>query len=133
MFEKKRIDLRVAPADPLWVQGQRETIGKVLDHLLLNALKFTGAEGVVAIGVYPLGARAVRVSIRDTGQGIQKEALPFVFQKFFHADPSLTRGYGGLGLGLAYCQHVVESHGGRIWLESPGPNQGTTVNVTLTF
>lgn len=131
MFEKKHIDLRVAPADSLWVQGQGETIGKVLDHLLLNALKFTSAGGIVAISVHPLGARTVRVCIQDTGQGIQKEALPFVFQKFFHADPSLTRGYGGLGLGLAYCQFVVESYGGKIWVESPGIGKGTVVNFTL--
>lgn len=131
MFEKKEIDLRWTPNAALWVQGQSETLGKVLDHLLLNALKFTNAGGVVAISVHPLGARTVRVCIQDTGQGIQKEALPFVFQKFFHADPSLARGYGGLGLGLAYCQFVVESYGGKIWVESPGIGKGTVVNFTL--
>ncbi|MBK8575663.1 MAG: response regulator [Elusimicrobia bacterium] len=131
MFEKKGIELRgVAPAAPVWVHGHAESIGKVLDHLLLNALKFTGAGGVVVFSVHPLATRSVRVSVQDTGQGIPK-ALPFVFQKFFHADPSLTRGYGGLGLGLAYCQFVVESYGGKIWVESPGVGKGTEVHFTL--
>lgn len=132
MFEKKRIELRGGPPPgPVWVQAQAETIGKVLDHLILNALKFTNAEGVVEVSLHPLGVQSVRVCVRDTGQGIRKEALPFVFQKFFHADPSLTRGYGGLGLGLAYCQFVVESYGGKIWVESPGVGKGTVVNFTL--
>ena len=132
LFEKKRIELRgVAPAEQIWIQGHMETIGKVLDHLILNALKFTSAGGVVVVGIHPMASRTVRVSVQDTGQGIPREALPFVFQKFFHADPSLTRGYGGLGLGLAYCQFVVESYGGKIWVESPGVGKGTVVNFTL--
>lgn len=132
MFEKKRIGLRGgALSRPVSVQAQTETIGKVLDHLILNALKFTNADGVVEVSLHPLGPKTVRVCVQDTGQGIRKEALPFVFQKFFHADPSLTRGYGGLGLGLAYCQFVVESYGGKIWVESPGMGKGTVVNFTL--
>jgi signal transduction histidine kinase len=132
MFEKKGIELRgVVPADPVWVQGHAESFGKVLDHLLMNALKFTGAGGCVVVNVHLMASRVVRVSVQDTGQGIPKGALPFVFQKFFHADPSLTRVYGGLGLGLAYCQFVVESYGGKIWVESPGVGKGTEVHFTL--
>jgi signal transduction histidine kinase len=132
MFEKKGVGLQGPDSSPaLQIQGHSESLGKVFDHLLLNALKFTGAGGSVAVGVHPLPEGSVRISVRDTGQGIQKEALPFVFQKFFHADPSLTRTYGGLGLGLAYCQFVVESYGGRIWVESAGVGQGTEVNLTL--
>lgn len=132
MFEKKKIALRGgSPLEPVWVLAQAETIGKVLDHLILNGLKFTNPDGTVDVSVHLLGTQAVRVCVQDTGQGIRKEALPFVFQKFFHADPSLNRGYGGLGLGLAYCQFVVESYGGKIWVESPGVGKGTVVNFTL--
>jgi CheY-like chemotaxis protein len=102
-----------------------------VEHLLLNALKFTPAGGRVDVELHPMAPRGALLSIKDSGVGIPKEALPYVFQKFFHADPTLTRAYGGLGLGLAYCQHMIDAHGGRIWVESPGPGQGTTVNVTL--
>lgn len=133
LFEKKDVRLALSPpAEVFRVKGDEAGLAKVVEHLLLNALKFTPAGGRVDVGLHGLPSKSVLLSVQDSGQGIPKEALPFVFQKFFHADPSLTRSYGGLGLGLAYCQHVVESHGGRIWLESPGPNQGTTVNVTLS-
>jgi two-component system sensor histidine kinase VicK len=132
LFEKKKISLVFSnDAEGAWIRIQEDAIAKVVDHLLLNALKFTSAGGRVAVAVTPLGSGGVLATVRDDGQGIPKEALPFVFQKFFHADPSLNRGYGGLGLGLAYCQYVVESAGGRIWVESAGPNQGTTVSFTL--
>ena len=133
LFEKKGVRLTLAPPpENFRVKGDESGLGKGVEHLLLNALKFTPAGGHVEVGLHGLPSKSVLLSVQDSGQGIPKEALPFVFQKFFHADPTLTRSYGGLGLGLAYCQHVVESHGGRIWLESPGPNLGTTVNVTLT-
>lgn len=132
LFVKKKVSLGFAGEDGAqWVRVQEDALSKVVDHLLLNALKFTSGGGRVAVAVTPFGVGGVVVAVRDDGQGIPKEALPFVFQKFFHADPSLTRGYGGLGLGLAYCQYVVESAGGRIWVESSGPNQGTTVSFTL--
>jgi signal transduction histidine kinase len=132
LFNRKEVALRGAPpVERFVVLGNGENLGKVIEHLLLNALKFTPAGGTVTVSLRAGPDQGVSLCVEDTGQGIPREALPYVFQKFFHADPTLTRAYGGLGLGLSYCQHMVEAHGGRIWVESPGVNQGTTVNVTL--
>jgi CheY-like chemotaxis protein len=73
----------------------------------------------------------VQLKVRDTGRGIPTEALPYVFQKFFHVDKTLTRPYGGMGLGLAYCKEVIEAHNGRIWVESKGHGEGSTVSFLL--
>lgn len=132
LFQQKGVTLRVEPMDDrLLFQGDREALDKVLEHVLLNALKFTPAKGLVLVSAKALPPRSVQLSVLDTGQGIPNEALPYVFQKFFHADQSLTRAYGGLGLGLAYCKHVVEALGGRIWVESAGVGKGTRVNMTF--
>ena len=132
LFKQKGVSLRVEPMDDrLIFQGDREAVDKVLEHVLLNALKFTPAKGLVLVSAKALAPRSIQLSVLDTGQGIPNEALPYVFQKFFHADQSLTRAYGGLGLGLAYCKHVVEALGGRIWVESAGVGKGTRVNMTF--
>jgi CheY-like chemotaxis protein len=132
LFKQKGVSLRVEPMDDrLIFQGDREAVDKVLEHVLLNALKFTPAKGLVLVSAKALPPRSIQLSVLDTGQGIPNEALPYVFQKFFHADQSLTRAYGGLGLGLAYCKHVVEALGGRIWVESAGVGKGTRVNMTF--
>ncbi len=132
LFTQKKVIVEY-DMSPEWLvfQGDREALTKALEHVLLNALKFTAEGGSVSISVRPLAPRSLQLSVVDTGQGIPREALPYVFQKFFHADPTLTRAYGGLGLGLAYCKHIVEAHGGRIWVESGGAGKGTAVHLTF--
>jgi CheY-like chemotaxis protein len=112
-------------------QGDRDALGKVFEHILQNALKFTPEGGRVTVAARVQSPGGVELRVTDTGKGVPAQALPYVFQKFFHADQTLTRPYGGLGLGLAYCKHVVDAHEGRIWLESAGPDQGTTVHITF--
>jgi CheY-like chemotaxis protein len=73
----------------------------------------------------------VELTIRDTGQGITPDFLPFVFDRFRQADGSTTRLHGGLGLGLAIVRHLVELHGGTVSAESAGKGQGATFNVQL--
>jgi len=132
IYEKKGVSLSFTPPDVrCTVAGNREFLSKVVEHLLTNALKFTPSGGHVTVSQKAMPGSSVLLSVQDTGQGIPQELLPFVFEKFFHADTRLTRPTGGLGLGLAWCHHVVSSHGGRIWLESPGVGQGTTVNITF--
>jgi CheY-like chemotaxis protein len=76
------------------------------------------------------GARFVIV-VSDTGQGISRGALPFIFETFRQADASITRSFGGLGLGLSISRHLVELHGGRIEADSAGVGQGATFTVRL--
>jgi CheY-like chemotaxis protein len=74
---------------------------------------------------------SVRITVSDTGKGIEPELLPFVFDRFRQADPSSARRYGGLGLGLSLVKHLVELHGGTITAASEGAGQGATFTVTL--
>jgi CheY-like chemotaxis protein len=69
--------------------------------------------------------------VKDNGKGINEEFLPYVFERFQQADGSLTRKYGGLGLGLAIARHLTELHGGTIEVESAGENQGSVFTVKL--
>ena len=73
----------------------------------------------------------VRISVRDNGSGIEPDALPHVFQRFWQADASPTRAHSGLGLGLAIVRHLVDLHGGSITAASGGKNQGAEFIVDL--
>jgi two-component system, sensor histidine kinase len=130
-FEDKGVELAVrVPEGGLEVRAPKEDLEKVIDHLLSNALKFTPKGGKVSLEVIDDGRQA-QVRVADTGCGIPTESMRFVFQKFYHVDQSLTRAYGGMGLGLAFCKEAVENMGGRIWVESRGPGQGASVVFTL--
>jgi PAS domain S-box-containing protein len=73
----------------------------------------------------------IELTVSDTGQGIHRDFLPYVFDYFRQEDSTTTRKFGGLGLGLAIVRHLVELHGGSVWVDSPGPNQGSTFGVRL--
>jgi two-component system, OmpR family, phosphate regulon sensor histidine kinase PhoR len=99
------------------VRGDGERLGHALLNLLHNAVKFspTGTEVVIRVTAT---ADEVVVAMVDHGQGIPRAALPRVFERFYKGDRARTRGVGGTGLGLSIARHVVEAHGGRIWVES---------------
>jgi signal transduction histidine kinase len=106
-------------------QGDRARLAQVLANLLDNALTHTPEGGTVTLEA---AGSALRVS--DTGEGIAPEHLPFVFERFYRADPSRARATGGAGLGLALVRRIVEAHGGTIALEST-PGRGTSVRIEL--
>jgi signal transduction histidine kinase len=112
------------------VIGDPARLQQALWHLLANAVKFTPAGGRVEVRLESLGALA-QIQIRDTGKGISPDVLPFVFDHFRQADSSTTRQFGGLGLGLAISQHLIELHGGTIQVASPGVGMGTTFTVQI--
>ncbi len=91
-----------------------DRINQVLNNLITNAIKFTNSGGITVSASKDERQGAVTVCVEDTGEGIKQEDLPRLFQKF----QQLTRHKGGTGLGLAICKEIVESHGGRIWVES---------------
>jgi len=109
----------------------------VLWNLIKNAVKFTPSGGVVRIvtGDVPRSPGDAEdrlfIEIRDTGIGIKPEALPKIFNAFEQADRSITRRFGGLGLGLAICRALVQLHGGRISAHSAGQGQGSVFRVEL--
>ncbi|MBD1889130.1 response regulator [Coleofasciculus sp. FACHB-SPT9] len=112
------------------ISGDPDRLQQIIWNLLTNAIKFTPEGGRVQ--VYLRGDRShAEISVRDTGEGISPDFLPYVFDRFRQADNSITRSYTGLGLGLAIVRHLVELHGGTVRAESPGEGQGSTFIVKL--
>jgi CheY-like chemotaxis protein len=93
-------------------------------------VKFTPQGGKISLRVEQNGSDA-RVTVKDTGQGIDPEFLPRVFDRFRQADSSTTRSFGGLGLGLAIVRHLVELHGGTVSAQSDGVGKGATFTATF--
>jgi PAS domain S-box-containing protein len=129
--EAKRIRVEVSHDPALGVvRADPDRLRQALVKLLSNAVKFTPEDGIVSLRSErrPHGL-AIRVS--DTGIGLEPAQIPFVFDRFQRADSSNTRRTGGLGLGLTLAEQLVQLHGGRISVESPGPGRGTTFTVEL--
>ncbi len=112
------------------VLGDAARLQQVVWNLLTNAIKFTPTGGRVEVEVKTIDSSA-QIQVRDTGKGIKREFIPFVFETFRQADSSITRTFGGLGLGLAIVRHLVELHGGTVKAESFGEGQGATFTVRL--
>jgi len=110
--------------------ADEDRIQQVLWNLLSNAVKFTPRSGSVSLEARRETDEVV-LSVRDTGEGVDPDFLPFVFDRFRQADGSTTRLHGGLGLGLAIVRHLVELHGGRVRAESEGAGRGATFTVRL--
>lgn len=118
-----RLHTHYAPTLPP-VLADGEKIRWVLFQLLDNAIKFTRAGGEVTLSIEP-HAQQLRLSVRDTGIGIPADKLPELFQPFHQLDSSITRQYGGAGLGLALVKRIVEAHRTRVQIESE-PGRGST-------
>ncbi|RUT01238.1 hypothetical protein DSM106972_067890 [Dulcicalothrix desertica PCC 7102] len=112
------------------VSGDAARLQQIVWNLLTNAIKFTPNGGKVTVTLRTIGNYA-QIQIIDTGKGIKPDFLPYMFEYFRQEDSSTTRNFGGLGLGLAIVRQLVELHGGIIWAESPGENQGATFTVKL--
>jgi signal transduction histidine kinase/CheY-like chemotaxis protein/HPt (histidine-containing phosphotransfer) domain-containing protein len=123
----------VAPELPDWWRGDPYRLRQILLNLLSNALKFTN-KGQVSLGIRAataeVAAGQVQFSVTDTGIGIAADQHARLFQNFTQTDSSVTRLYGGSGLGLSISKGLVELMGGRIWLESR-PGKGTTSSFTV--
>jgi PAS domain S-box-containing protein len=112
------------------VLGDATRLQQVVWNLLTNAIKFTPTGGRVEVELKTIDSCA-QIQVRDTGKGIKPEFIPYVFDTFRQADSTITRTFGGLGLGLAIVRHIVELHGGTVKGESFGEGQGATFTVTL--
>jgi PAS domain S-box-containing protein len=112
------------------VAGDSERLQQVIWNLLSNAIKFTPKGGRVDVRLSQVNSY-MEIAVKDTGQGIDPDFVPYVFDRFRQADSSITRSYTGLGLGLAIVRHLVELHGGTVRAESQGEGQGATFTVKL--
>jgi len=129
--DARNIQLRTAldqSVDPIF--GDPDRLQQVFWNLLSNAIKFTSQGGKVLVRLERADSN-LEITISDTGQGIARELLPYVFDRFRQSDSSSSRTHGGLGLGLAIVRQLVELHGGTVSAESPGEGEGSTFKVRL--
>ncbi len=110
--------------------GDKNRLRQVIWNLLTNAIKFTPAGGTIQVTLKRFENK-LRLTVSDSGGGIEPELLPRVFDRFAQAEGVTTRAHGGLGLGLAISRHIVEAHGGTIEVESEGLGRGATFHVLL--
>lgn len=144
--EAKGIQIRTRFADAAEpVAGDAGRIQQIIWNLLSNAVKFTPPGGAIDVELEPIispppGSQPplaiaeppyVEITVTDTGKGIQPEFLPHVFDYFRQEDGTITRQFGGLGLGLAIVRHLTELHGGTVKVSSPGEGKGATFTVRL--
>ena len=119
------VDPRAGP-----VSGDPDRMQQVVWNLLSNAIKFTNRGDRVQVRLERVDSH-LELIVSDTGAGIRKDFLPFVFDRFRQGDSGPTRKTGGLGLGLSIVRHIVELHGGTVHADSAGAGQGSTFTVKL--
>ena len=122
----KQIEVKTVFDDqPTIINGDIDRLQQAVWNVMSNAVKFTDPGGQVEIAVARVGT-GVELFVRDSGQGISRDFLPFIFDRFRQADSSASRRHGGLGLGLALVRQIVELHGGAVTADSGGLNRGST-------
>ncbi|MEG1612380.1 MAG: ATP-binding protein [Alistipes sp.] len=131
--DKKQIHIQVRGADnlpsPFWVLADKHYIGQVLVNLIINSIHYGKEDGITRIKFRDMLDKTL-VEVEDNGQGIGKEDIPRVFERFYRTDKGRSREQGGTGLGLAIVKHIVEAHGERISVRSE-PGVGTTFSFSL--
>jgi len=125
------LDLELEHEGSVVVLADATRLQQVLWNLLSNALKFTPSGGRVSTHLRISRNGEPEIEVRDTGEGILPEVLPFVFDRFRQADSTTTRRHGGLGLGLAIVKQLIELHGGRVGASSGGAGRGASIVMRL--
>ena len=111
--------------------AMRARLQQIVWNLMKNAVKFTPADGRIEVRTWNPDASTIAVSVTDSGIGISAEALPRIFSAFEQADDSITRAFGGLGLGLAIASTLAQKHGGTLTAQSEGRDKGARFTLTL--
>ena len=133
LVEEKGITLETQLSPGLQpIEADRVRVRQALHNLLANALRHTPGGGTITITVRPEAA-GVALSVADTGEGIDPEALVHVFDRFYRTDPSRSRETGGSGLGLAIVKALVEAQGGTVEAASPGPGHGSVFTLHFPY
>jgi two-component system phosphate regulon sensor histidine kinase PhoR len=119
-------------SDSLIVFADEERILQVLTNLIINSLKYGVERGVTEVSLEVLKENKILVRITDNGEGIDKEHLPRLFERFYRVDKTRNRNQGGSGLGLAIVKHIIEAHGEKIFVESEA-RVGSAFSFSLTL
>jgi len=128
--DARRISIDIGVPSSCTIFGDPGRLQQVVWNLLANAVKYTGSGGRVGVRA-ELGEGFTNLTVSDTGQGIDPNFLPYVFEAFRQANGSTTRRHGGLGLGLAIVRQIVDAHGGSIQAYSAGAGHGSTFTIKL--
>lgn len=103
---------------PIWLIGDQEKVQQVVTNLVVNSIKYGKEGGTTEVGIEDLINNKVIVRITDNGEGIEKQHIPRLFERFYRVDKSGARSEGGSGLGLAIVKHIIEGHNEKIYIES---------------
>jgi two-component system, OmpR family, phosphate regulon sensor histidine kinase PhoR len=127
--ENKSMEL-VNELPELLAMADANRVDQVLANLVDNAIKYGRAQGKVVIGGKNIEGEKVEIFVRDDGPGIPPESLDRIFERFYRVDKARSRDQGGTGLGLSIVKHIVQAHGGKVWVESE-LGKGATFFFTL--
>jgi two-component system phosphate regulon sensor histidine kinase PhoR len=118
--DKKKITLAFENQhiQPIFVKGDKDKLQQVIENLIVNSIKYGKEGGLTQVNVINLTKKKVLVRVTDDGEGIEKQNLPRVFERFYRVDKSGSRSEGGSGLGLAIVKHIIEAHKEKIYVES---------------
>jgi two-component system phosphate regulon sensor histidine kinase PhoR len=103
---------------PIMVVADKERIQQVITNLVVNSIKYGREKGTTEVSIENLIKNKVIVRVTDNGEGIEKEHLPRLFERFYRVDKSGSRKEGGSGLGLSIVKHIIEAHNEKIYIES---------------
>lgn len=129
-FDRKGVELKSDIQENIIINGDKDKIAQILINLLSNGLKFTNSGDKVTVSVKEANNN-VKIEVSDTGIGISKENLPYIFERFYRSDKSRNRKTGGAGIGLTIVNALVESHNGTITVDSI-EGKGTKFTITLS-
>jgi two-component system phosphate regulon sensor histidine kinase PhoR len=136
LAEADDIAIEIEDSQPLWAAGEHDEITQVLQNLIHNAIKYGREKGRVRVrfGRIPGGGKSsppqVFASVQDEGEGIPREAIPRLTERFYRVDIKRSRERGGTGLGLAIVKHILNRHNGRLQIDSV-PGEGSTFTIYL--
>ena len=129
LAKARSITLTLTEPEEAWVEGSAGALEQMMTNLVDNAIKYTQDGGKVSVDIARNG-RNWAVTVKDTGIGIAKEDIPYIFDRFYRVDKARSRATGGTGLGLAIVKDVVQQHNGTITVDST-PGAGTAMRVVL--
>ena len=132
-IEAKNLDVEFRlRATDTYVEGDPARLQQVFWNLIKNSVKFTPENGRIIVETLNPAPNKIEARIIDTGIGIEREKIDKIFNAFEQGQVEITRRFGGLGLGLSISKALIDAHGGKIHVESPGKDQGATFSVELT-